>query len=150
MVEDAPVPRPWLSLIGIGEDGQEGLSASARHLLAQADWIWGGARHLAMVPDHSAVKTPWPRPFSDAIPALLAQRGERVCVLASGDPFYFGVGSLLAEHLTPGEYQTVPAPSSLSLAAARLGWSQQDCTAVTLHGRPLERIIPHLTPTPGC
>ena len=79
-----------------------------------------------------------------AYPPILARRGEKVVVLASGDPFFYGVGSVLARFIPAGEMTCLPAPSAFSLVAARLGWAQQDCALVTLHGRPLEKIIPQL------
>ena len=79
-----------------------------------------------------------------AYPQIFARRGEKVVVLASGDPFFYGVGSVLARKIPPEEMLCLPAPSAFSLVAARLGWAQQDCALVTLHGRPLEKIIPHL------
>ena len=77
---------------------------------------------------------------------MLAARGRNVCVLASGDPFFYGVGSVLANHVAPDETLVVPAPSSFSLAAARLDWALPDIALVSLHGRALERIRPHLHP----
>ncbi len=77
---------------------------------------------------------------------MLAARGRNVCVLASGDPFFYGVGSVLANHVAPDETLVVPAPSSFSLAAARLGWALPDIALVSLHGRALDRIRPHLHP----
>jgi precorrin-6Y C5,15-methyltransferase (decarboxylating) len=81
-----------------------------------------------------------------AIPEILARRGSPVCVLASGDPFFYGAGSLLSAHVRPEEMQCLPAPSAFSLAAARLKWSLQECCLVSLHGREFERIIPALQP----
>ncbi len=135
---------PWLSIIGIGEDGLEGLSPAATHLLRQARLVVGGARHLALAGDLGAETLAWPSPMESAYPAILARRGEQVCVLATGDPFFYGVGSTLMRHIGAHEMICLPAPSAFSLAASRLGWAQQDCALVTLHGRPLERIIPHL------
>ena len=88
----------------------------------------------------------WPSPLADAIPKILARRGSPVCVLASGDPFFYGVGTLLGAHVGPQEMQCFPAPSAFSLAAARLNWSLQDCCLMSLHGREFERIIPALQP----
>ena len=136
--------EPWLSLVGIGEDGLDGLSPAARRRLAQATLVVGGARHLALASPISAATLSWPSPIEDAIPALLARRGEPTCVLASGDPFCFGVGTLLRRHFAPEDIICLPAPSAFSLAAARLGWSLQDCTTLSLHGRALEAVIPHL------
>ena len=135
---------PWLSLIGLGEDGV--LSPAAQVLVAQARLVVGGRRHLALAGPFRAETLAWPSPLGDAFPAILARRGEPVCVLASGDPFFHGVGPLLAAHVAPGEMHCLPAPSSLALAAARLGWAGQDCRAVSLHGRDLRLVIPHLQP----
>ncbi len=138
---------PWLSLIGIGEDGRDGLSHDALKRLAQARLVVGGRRHLALAAPLDGVEMlAWPSPLADALPAILARRGEPVCVLASGDPFFHGVGTLLAAAVAPGEMDCLPAPSSLSLAAARLGWSLQECRWLSLHGRDLRLVIPHLQP----
>jgi precorrin-6Y C5,15-methyltransferase (decarboxylating) len=88
----------------------------------------------------------WPSPIEDALPEIEARRGERVCVLATGDPFFFGVGTMLMRRFAADEMTCIPAPSAFALAAARLGWSQQDCAMLSLHGRPLEAIIPYLQP----
>ena len=143
----APSHEKWLSLIGIGEDGIEALSPAARTLLAQAHLVVGGARHLALAGRLSAETMIWPSPLTDAIPKILARRGSCVCVLASGDPFFYGVGTLLSTHVGPQEMQCFPAPSAFSLAAARLNWSLQDCWLMSLHGRGLEQIIPVLQPS---
>src|SRR4029077_19287343 len=72
--------------------------------------------------------------------------GRRVCVLASGDPYLYGVGSLLARHVDAAETMVVPAPSAFSRPAARLGWALPDVAQVSLHGRAIDRIRPHLQP----
>jgi precorrin-6Y C5,15-methyltransferase (decarboxylating) len=141
-----PSSEKWLSLIGIGEDGIDALSPAARTLLAQAQLIVGGARHLALAGPLPGETMTWPSPIAGAIPAILARRGLPVCVLASGDPFFFGVGTLLSAHIRKDEMQCFPAPSAFSLAAARLNWSLQDCSLISLHGREFERIIPALQP----
>ncbi len=136
----------WLTIIGIGEDGRDGFSPAADRLVAQATFIIGGARHLALLGHTGAETMVWPTPFENGIKEIISRRGTQVCVLASGDPFLYGVGSLLSAHVPPEEMICLPAPSSLSLAAARLGWALQDCEIISLHGRPFERIIPHLRP----
>jgi precorrin-6Y C5,15-methyltransferase (decarboxylating) len=138
---------PWLAVVGIGEDGLPGLSPAARALVTQAELVVGGERHLALAgPALRGERMPWPSPLTDGIPAILARRGRPVCVLASGDPFLYGVGATLARHVPAGEMIGVPAPSAFSLVAARLGWSQQDSTMLSLHGRSFERLYPHLQP----
>ncbi|HYJ59188.1 MAG TPA: precorrin-6y C5,15-methyltransferase (decarboxylating) subunit CbiE [Methyloceanibacter sp.] len=137
--------RRWLSIVGIGEDGIEGLGVTARGLVSDAEIVFGGARHLALAADliRGEART-WPSPFS--VKPVLAARGRQVCVLASGDPFQYGVGSTLAAHVSPDETVVVPAPSAFSLAAARLGWPLPEIALVSLHGRALDRIRPHLHP----
>jgi precorrin-6B C5,15-methyltransferase / cobalt-precorrin-6B C5,C15-methyltransferase len=137
--------RRWLSIVGIGEDGVEGLSATARALVSGADIVFGGERHLKLAaPLIKGRASPWPSPFARGIEEVLAARGSQVCVLASGDPFNYGVGSVLASRVPPEETLVVPAPSAFSLAAARLCWALPETALVSLHGRELCRIRPHL------
>ncbi len=139
--------KRWLSIVGIGEDGLEGLGTGARELIAKADIVFGGARHLALAaPLIQGEAKPWPSPFATAVDAVLAMRTRQVCVLASGDPFFYGVGSVLASHVPPEETLVIPAPSAFSLAAARMGWPLPETLLVSVHGRALDRIRPHLCP----
>ena len=132
---------PWLWLIGIGEDGLSGLSTASRDALGQAEIVFGGPRHLALA-EAGARGRPWPVPFSVA--PVLDCRGQRVAVLASGDPFWHGAGGSLAAHLEPGEWMAFPAPSTFSLAAARLGWRLEEVICLGLHAAPFETLVPHL------
>ena len=134
----------WLGLVGVGEDGLDGLTPAARRLIAQAAFVVGGKRHLALAGPLSAETMIWPSPIENSLNAIAGHRGRSVCVLASGDPFFFGIGAMLMRRFTADEMIAIPAPSAFALAASRLGWSQQDCALLTLHGRPLEAIIPHL------
>ena len=137
----------WLSIIGIGEDGVEGLSAVARRLIKSAELVVGGARHLELAGDLICGRPlAWPSPMSDAFGEIRRYRGRSVVVLASGDPFHFGVGKQLAALFPADEFVCLPQPSAFSLAAARMGWSLQDVALVTLHGRALEGIIRYLQP----
>jgi precorrin-6B C5,15-methyltransferase / cobalt-precorrin-6B C5,C15-methyltransferase len=136
----------WLAVVGVGEDGIDGLSPAARKLVAQAAFVVGGARHLALVGPLAAPTLVWPTPIEHAFGEIEDRRGEPVCVLATGDPFFFGIGTALMRRFSADEMICAPAPSAFSLVAARLGWSQQDCALISLHGRPLEAIIPHLQP----
>lgn len=137
---------PWLTIIGIGEDGRAGLSPAALAALDRAEFVIGGARHLALAAPLPARTQAWPSPFAEGYPLILARRGRPTCVLATGDPFHFGVGAELARLIAPEEIVCFPHPSAFSLAAARMGWSLPDCDCVSLHGRALERIIPYLQP----
>ena len=139
----AALPR-WLSIVGIGEDGVDGLSAAARELIGGAEIVFGGRRHLALAaPLIRGAARAWPSPFEGAADEVGRHRGRQVCVLASGDPFHYGVGAVLARHVDPREMIVLPAPSAFSLAAARLGWSIPDTVLLSLHGRSLDLIRSH-------
>ena len=127
---------PWLTVVGIGEDGFKGLGKHARRALIGASRIIGGQRQLELLPVCiRGERQLWPSPFSLA--PVLERRGEAVCVLASGDPMFYGVGASLARQVPSTEMLILPAPSSCSLAAARLGWPLQDVVIVSLVARPL-------------
>jgi precorrin-6Y C5,15-methyltransferase (decarboxylating) len=137
----------WLSIVGIGEDGIEGLSAAARQLVRSAAVVFGGARHLTLAaPLIRGIPRPWPVPFDPTVAEVLKLRGRAVCVLASGDPFCHGVGSLLSRHVACEETLAVPAPSAFSLAASRLLWPLPQTVMLSLCGRSLEFVRPHLHP----
>jgi len=130
-----------VTLIGLGEDGLAGLTDASRKALAEAEVIFGGPRHLALC-DAGARGREWPLPFS--VEPVLEHRGRAVVVLASGDPFWHGVGGSLAQVLDPSEWRCFPAPSCMTLAAARLGWRLEEVTTLGLHAAPFEVLVPHL------
>ena len=135
---------PWLTVVGIGEDGFKGLGKNARHALLRASKIFGGQRHLDLLPPCiRGERQPWPSPF--CLESLLSHRGEPVCVLASGDPMFFGVGASLARQLPAAEMLTLPAPSSCSLAAARMGWPLQEVVTLSVVARPVAALNAHLS-----
>ncbi|NIJ18095.1 precorrin-6y C5,15-methyltransferase (decarboxylating) subunit CbiE [Sphingobium vermicomposti] len=142
MVADSP----WLTIIGIGEDGVVGLNPAARAALDQARFITGAPRQLALLPPLNAQCVPWPAPFEDGIAPLLARRGQPTVMLASGDPFWFGAGASITRRLAPGEWTVHPAPSTFSIAAARIGWALQDTACHGLHAVPLARLRHDLAP----
>ena len=132
--------NPWLTIIGVGEGGLDGLSQQARALIDGAALLIGGWRHLALVPEGGAERRPWPTPVSRAVDEILAWRGRPVVALATGDPMWFGIGVSFAQQLPPEELLVLPAPSAFSLASARLGWPLADVECLSLHGRPLDLI----------
>lgn len=131
----------WLSIIGIGEDGRDGLSPSSVALLDAAELVIGGRRHLDLVGETRGEQLQWLTPLDATVPVIEARRGRPVCVLASGDPFWFGVGVTLVRHISIDEMLVIPAPSSLSLAASRMGWALQEAVTVGLNMRGLTPLI---------
>ncbi|MCT7666516.1 precorrin-6y C5,15-methyltransferase (decarboxylating) subunit CbiE [Shinella kummerowiae] len=136
---------PWLSIVGIGEDGLAGLGDEAKTAVAAAELVFGGARHIELAGDAIlGERHGWLSPFERSVEAVLAARGRPVVVLASGDPFFYGVGVTLSRRIARAEMRVFPAPSAFSLAASRLGWALQDTVSLSLHGRPIDLIRPHL------
>lgn len=137
----------WLTIIGIGEDGVAGLGERARSAIASAEVIFGGTRHLEFL--DAGVKGErfaWPSPFDKAFAMLEAQRGRQVVVLASGDPMFYGMGASLVRRFSADDMLVLPFVSSFSLASARLGWPLQGARCLSVHGRALELLVPHILP----
>lgn len=133
----------WLTLVGIGEDGFAGLGKQARRALLSARRIVGSPRQLELLPRCIVgTQVVWPSPFS--LDAVLAEPGEAVCVLASGDPMLYGVGASLARQIPAAQMHVLPSPSSYSLAAARLGWALQDVVTLSVVARPVAAVAAHL------
>jgi precorrin-6Y C5,15-methyltransferase (decarboxylating) len=138
----------WLSIVGIGEDGWNGLSCAAKSAVQAAEVIFGGSRHLSLIPDTPAVRIAWPSPMLPALDELIVQHRRRraVTVLASGDPMLYGVGTVLASRLHAPEFRVIPQVSAFTLACARLGWSSAEIALVSIVHRPIEQINRHLYP----
>lgn len=136
--------NPWLTIVGLGEDGPDGLGDASRQALEQAEIVMGPPRHLALIARTSAEQIEWPVPFSEGIEQLQTLRGRKVVVLASGDPFWFGAGGVLARTFARDEWVCHPVVSSFALVAARLGWPLEQTKCMGLHAAPLDRLRPHL------
>jgi precorrin-6B C5,15-methyltransferase / cobalt-precorrin-6B C5,C15-methyltransferase len=136
----------WLSLVGIGEDGLDGVSPPARARIDTAEILVGGARHLAFVPPSPAERMVWAKPFHESFAKIEKLRGRRVTVLASGEPLWFGVGAKLAKRFGPAEIEIHPHVGAFSLAAARLAWPLERCAFVSIHGRDLDTLARYLHP----
>ncbi|WP_170359213.1 precorrin-6y C5,15-methyltransferase (decarboxylating) subunit CbiE [Ruegeria arenilitoris] len=137
---------PWLTVLGLGEDGLDGLPPASRQVLERSEIVMGPPRHLSLIPEAGAQRVEWPVPFSDGLPMLAGFRGRPTVVLASGDPFWFGAGSVIARNFEAGEWTALPGQSTFSLAAARLGWPLETTLTFGLHAAPLTRLRPDLAP----
>ncbi|MFC7384637.1 precorrin-6y C5,15-methyltransferase (decarboxylating) subunit CbiE [Sphaerisporangium rhizosphaerae] len=138
---------PPVVVVGVGADGWDGLSSAARAEVAAAEVLVGSVRQLALVPDTGAERVAWPSPMLPAVPGVLSRHaGRKVCVLASGDPMFHGVGTTLVRLLGAGRVRVLPHPSSVSLACARMGWPVEDTGVVSLVGRPVESLNRSLWP----
>ena len=136
----------WLTIVGVGEDGYDGLLARARLAIAEADVIVGSERLLAFLPDSNAERHEWPQPFSAVVERITPLRGRKTVILATGDPLNYGVARKLMTFIPFAEMQIIPQLSAFSLAASRVGWSLPDCDTLTLHGRHAANIEAFIQP----
>ncbi len=138
--------KPWLHIVGIGEDGMDGLVPATRAVVEAADVIIGGDRHHELSVNPKAQRLAWPSPFDALIGDLKALKGQRVVVLATGDPLWFSVGARIGREIDPTQITYHPQLSAFQLAAARMGWSMADVETLTVHGRPVEQMIAFIQP----
>jgi precorrin-6Y C5,15-methyltransferase (decarboxylating) len=136
----------WLTIIGMGEDGYEGLSARAKLGLANAEAIVGSTRLLNFLPALKAERHEWPQPFSAVVDRIKPLRGRETVILATGDPMNFGVARKLLEFIPFAEMTVIPHLSAFSHVASRIGWSLPDCDTFTLHGRDAANIEAFIQP----
>ena len=151
MTIETMMSKAMINVVGIGEDGLTGLCPAAQALIDGAEVLVGGERHLGKAPldqnkSGAVTRIDWSKGFDATLDEIEKHFGQRIVVLGSGDPLHFGVGATLIRRFGPDKVFVLPAPSSISLACARMGWSVPDITVVTIHGRPLENLNLHLTP----
>ncbi len=139
--------RP-IHVIGLGADGWAGLAAVQRRQIEEAGVVFGGRRHLALLPDvRGQRREPWPSPLREALPVVLESLGDAAVVaLASGDPLVSGIGTTLVDLLGSDRVVIEPAVSSVALARARLRWSAESCAVVSLVGRDPHLLLRELAP----
>ena len=133
----------WLTIIGIGEDGLSGLGTLAREVIDDAEFLFGGERHLALVGKKGLM---WKSPLEDSFVELDQLQGKKVVVIATGDPMWFGIGATIGRRYGPDAIKVIPSSSAFSLVAARLTWPLNEIDCLTVHGRDLDRVRAFLMP----
>ncbi|MEP3197500.1 MAG: precorrin-6y C5,15-methyltransferase (decarboxylating) subunit CbiE [Lentilitoribacter sp.] len=137
---------PWLTILGVGDDGLASLNASAKLLFDQAQTIIAPARVLEVIDTGDKNTIPWTFGVSETIAFIKERRGEATTILATGDPMHFGIGATLRKFFDEDEMLVIPSPSGFSLAAAKLGWRLQETAMISLHGRSVAGLVPHIQP----
>jgi precorrin-6Y C5,15-methyltransferase (decarboxylating) len=134
-----------VTVVGVGDDGRPGLTPRALEAVARAHALAGGERHLALFPEFAGERIPLGKGLDGALSRLraLAAAGP-VCVLASGDPLFFGVGARVVQAFGAGAVEFLPQPSSIQWAFARIGIPWEDAALISLHGRPREGLLARL------
>ncbi len=137
---------PWLHIVGIGEDGLDGLTPATRAVVEAAEVLLGAERHHDLALNPQAERIAWPSPFDAMIETIRGLQGRRAVVLVTGDPLWFSVGARIGRAIDPSEIIYHPQLSAFQLAAARMGWSLPDVETLTVHGRPVEQMIAFIQP----
>jgi precorrin-6Y C5,15-methyltransferase (decarboxylating) len=135
----------------VGFLGTECFGRAAQAALRGADVVAGAARLLNVLPaDVTGKRVELAGALGETL-ELVAERqalGERVCLLASGDPGFFGIVRVASARFGPEALEIHPAPSSVSVAFARSGLHWDDATVVSAHGRPLAAAVEAVLPQP--
>jgi precorrin-6Y C5,15-methyltransferase (decarboxylating) len=138
--------KPWLNIVGIGQDGLSGLSDAVKDLLKKAEVIFGSSRHHQLTSTLDVSRVHWPKPFDLIYEKIASYRGKIVVVLVTGDPLWFSAGIQIKDFFVKEEIIFYPHISAFQSVAARMIWPMSEIEMLSVHGRPLEKIIPYLQP----
>jgi precorrin-6Y C5,15-methyltransferase (decarboxylating) len=131
--------QPAVIVIGIGEDGCLGLSSRAYNCIRQSQILVGGARQLEFFSDYPGRRVTLGKKVKDTLEGLRDESGDHnIVILASGDPLFYGVGSLAVKIFGAEFCGFIPQPSSMQLAFAAAGLAWSDATCLSVHGRSIE------------
>jgi precorrin-6Y C5,15-methyltransferase (decarboxylating) len=138
----SPSSRRAVALVGIGDDGCVGLTSRALGAVTRAAVLVGGERHLAFFPEFTGERIVLASGLAAALDRVAELAEDRnICILASGDPLFFGVGRLVLHKLGAAHVEVIPQPSSMQLAFGRAGLSWDDAAFFSIHGRTIEGCV---------
>jgi precorrin-6Y C5,15-methyltransferase (decarboxylating) len=127
-------------IIGIGDDGVEGLTAAARQRLQSASLILGSRQALAAVEGLKAAKLDIGGDLEQIVRRIDSAKNEIIAILASGDPLFYGTARFLCDRLGKDRFEVTPHVSSMQLAFARVKESWDDAYLTSLATQPLDLV----------
>ncbi len=128
-------------IVGIGDDGVEGMTAQARRLVEAADVLLGPDSCAAVLPEPLRRRLVSVAGLEELVERIEASAAGRTVVLASGDPLFYGTARYVCGRLGKDRFEVVPHVSSMQLAFARVKESWEDAFLANLSGQSLERVI---------
>jgi len=128
-------------IVGIGDDGVDGMTAQARRLLEAADLLLGPESCAALLPAPLAARLQASVSLEELIERIEAATSQQIVVLASGDPLFYGTARHVCAKLGKDRFEVVPHVSSMQLAFARVKESWEDAFLANLSGQSIERVI---------
>jgi precorrin-6Y C5,15-methyltransferase (decarboxylating) len=135
-----------ITVVGVGEGGVAALGPEACAVVAGAKTVLGPPRLLAGLDGEKQNLVAWDSPLERMLEQVRELKDSGAVVLATGDPSWFGIGATLSRYLQRDDFRILPHPSAFSLAAARLHWPLQNVATLSLHGRALSALNPHILP----
>ncbi len=139
----------WLTIIGIGQEGYDLLNHNAKTALKTAKLILGSKRQLSLIPKDktkAAKRELWPSPMQPRLERLKKQRPKNTVIIATGDPLCWGIGEHFSNTLDAHEMHIIPAPSIITLIAAKMHWPSATTQSLSLCSQPIEAIARYLEP----
>jgi precorrin-6Y C5,15-methyltransferase (decarboxylating) len=134
-----------VTILGIGDDGCLGLSSRAINAVARAQILAGGERQLAFFPEFTGQRIMLKKGIGEVLDRLVEASGENnVCILASGDPLFFGIGALVIQRMGAAHVEILPQPSAMQWAFAKVGLKWDDAALLSVHGRSREGFLTRL------
>lgn len=128
-------------IVGIGDDGVEGMTAQARRLVEAADVLVGPESCATLVPAAIRNRLVAAANLEELVERIEAAGAKRVVVLASGDPLFYGTARYVCSKLGKDRFEVVPHVSSMQLAFARVKESWEDAFLANLSGQSIERVV---------
>ncbi len=131
-----------LNLVGIG---YRPLNERAREIVRDADIILASPRLAGVFRNYNEYDTVKDRMVViDKVPETLSYIKEwfsrstprPLVLLASGDPFFFGIGRRIIEEFGPERVEVLPDLSSMQEAFARITVPWDDAFCISVHGGP--------------
>ncbi len=130
-----------MHIVGIGDDGVEGMTAQARRVLESADVLLGPESCATLLPASLAERLETTANLEELCDRIEAAGPRRLVVLASGDPLFYGTARYVCGRLGKDRFEVVPHVSSMQLAFARVKESWEEAFLANLSGQSIERVV---------
>lgn len=130
-----------IRIVGIGDDGLDGLTTQARQLIEAADVLIGNAALLDRIPSPASRRIVADGDLESLCETIREIQDQPTVVLTGGDPLFYGIARYLTDVLGKERFEVVPHVSSMQLAFARVKESWDDAYLSNLATQPLDRVV---------
>ena len=134
-------PAHKVHIVGIGEDGEEGLTGPVRQLVAAAEILIGTAQTLSRATRGNRECLIVADDYEVAVDRIARETGKKIVVLTGGDPLFYGIARYLCDRLGKDRFVVAPHVSSMQLAFARVKENWDDAYLVNLATLHVDRVV---------